>query len=284
MSPLHYRWLSTFLLLVLLCTFLALPGDAALPTALIDLQKGSYDDCLGTGAPCVRVDIGGASVTLTMTDLNLTKVNSVAIATGNGVVGSAVQRVAIASDNSPLAVTGTFFQSTQPVSIASMPTTPVTGTFFQSTQPVSIATMPTTPVTGTFFQSTQPVSVASLPLPTGGATEATLAALGTPGAAPCKTLKANLQGSALADITVDATSGGVTVLGSSITRCGAVIKLVSGGQIKCLSSGQGNPSTTAGFTLDVGDVLGVDTEAQEAYKCIRTGGTSGIVTVVEKTT
>jgi hypothetical protein len=34
-------------------------------------------------------------------------------------------------------VSGTFFQATQPVSIASMPTTPVTGTFWQATQPVS---------------------------------------------------------------------------------------------------------------------------------------------------
>lgn len=52
---------------------------------------------------------------------------------------------------------------------------PVSGTFFQATQPVSIATMPTTPVTGTFFQATQPISAVSLPLPTGAATEATLA-------------------------------------------------------------------------------------------------------------
>jgi hypothetical protein len=35
------------------------------------------------------------------------------------------------------AVTGTFWQTTQPVSIASMPSTPVTGTFWQTTQPVS---------------------------------------------------------------------------------------------------------------------------------------------------
>lgn len=79
-------------------------------------------------------------------------------------------------------VSGTFFQATQPVSIASMPSTPVTGTFwqatqpvsgtvtvgnaslavtgtfFQATQPVSIASMPSTPVTGTFWQATQPVS------------------------------------------------------------------------------------------------------------------------------
>ena len=38
---------------------------------------------------------------------------------------------------------------------------PVTGTFYQTTQPVSISTMPTTPVTGTFYQATQPVSLAT---------------------------------------------------------------------------------------------------------------------------
>ena len=36
-----------------------------------------------------------------------------------------------------VAVTGTFWQTTQPVSIASMPSTPVTGTFWQATQPIS---------------------------------------------------------------------------------------------------------------------------------------------------
>jgi len=41
--------------------------------------------------------------------------------------------------NGSLAVTGTFFQATQPVSLAVAPTTPVTGTFFQTTQPVSVA-------------------------------------------------------------------------------------------------------------------------------------------------
>ncbi len=66
-------------------------------------------------------------------------------------------------------VSGTFWQATQPVSIATMPSTPVTGTFWQATQPVSgtfwqttqpvsITTMPSTPVTGTFWQATQPIS------------------------------------------------------------------------------------------------------------------------------
>ena len=60
--------------------------------------------------------------------------------------------------NNTIGVTGSFWQATQPVSIASMPSTPVTGTFWQATQPVSIASMPSTPVTGTFWQATQPVS------------------------------------------------------------------------------------------------------------------------------
>jgi len=44
------------------------------------------------------------------------------------------------------------------------------------TQPVSLATAPTTPVTGTFWQATQPVSAAALPLPSGASTETALAA------------------------------------------------------------------------------------------------------------
>jgi len=58
-----------------------------------------------------------------------------------------------------VAVTGTFWQATQPVS----------GTFWQATQPVS----------GTFWQATQPVSAVSLPLPLGAATEATLGLVAT---------------------------------------------------------------------------------------------------------
>ena len=52
----------------------------------------------------------------------------------------------------------------------------VTGTFWQTTQPVSgtVGISGTVGVTGTFFQSTQPVSLASSPLPTGAATEETL--------------------------------------------------------------------------------------------------------------
>jgi hypothetical protein len=143
-----------------------------------------------------------------------------------------------------VAVSGTFFQTTQPVSAAALPlpsgaatsaaqtdgsqvakmrgddsgtsrdvqvdvngklnvnaaisgtvtvdgsgsTQPVSGTFFQATQPVSgtvgvsgtvtvDGSGSTQPVSGTFFQATQPVSAVSLPLPTGAATETSLAAV-----------------------------------------------------------------------------------------------------------
>lgn len=118
--------------------------------------------------------------------------------------------------NASLAVTGAFYQATQPVSAVSLPlpagaaqdgtdiTTPtampaggvgtrgwlsaiwtklngtigVAGTFWQATQPVS----------GTFWQATQPVSNASLPLPTGASTAAKQPVLGTAGAASADVL------------------------------------------------------------------------------------------------
>ena len=80
--------------------------------------------------------------------------------------------------NTSIPVTGTFFQATQPVSIAT--TVPVSGTFFQATQPISgtvaanatlspettkvigtVNVAGTVPVSGTFFQATQPVSLAT---------------------------------------------------------------------------------------------------------------------------
>jgi hypothetical protein len=65
-------------------------------------------------------------------------------------------------------VSGTFFQATQPVSIASP--VAVTGSFYQTTQPVSISAPVS--VTGSFYQATQPVSIATLP-PIGGAVSVT---------------------------------------------------------------------------------------------------------------
>lgn len=92
-------------------------------------------------------------------------------------LGSGTDTVSASVTNWPatVAVTGTFWQTTQPVSgpltdaQLRASAVPVSGTFWQATQPVS----------GTFWQSTQPVSAASLPLPSGAATETTLAAIKT---------------------------------------------------------------------------------------------------------
>lgn len=91
-------------------------------------------------------------------------------------------------------VSGVFFQTTQPISAASLPLPsgastsakqPALGTAGTASSDVltvqGIASMTalkvdgtggTFPVTGTFFQATQPVSAVSLPLPTGAATSA----------------------------------------------------------------------------------------------------------------
>ncbi len=75
-----------------------------------------------------------------------------ALTTGSNVIGHVIVDTAPST-----AVTGSFYQATQPVSLDSVPTHAVTYAG-GSTIPVSLATAPTTPVTGTFFQSTQPVS------------------------------------------------------------------------------------------------------------------------------
>jgi len=105
--------------------------------------------------------------------------------------------------NSSLAVTGTFWQATQPVSGALGKTWDLTSgadsvtsfqggtwstgrtwTLLNTTDSVNVGNFPSTyPVTGTFWQATQPVSAASLPLPTGAATSAKQPALGTAGTA-----------------------------------------------------------------------------------------------------
>lgn len=62
---------------------------------------------------------------------DLTSVGGVTLLRGNGVTGTGSPRVTIASDNTPFHVI-----------VDSAPTTAVTGTFFQATQPVSAASLP----------------------------------------------------------------------------------------------------------------------------------------------
>lgn len=125
----------------------------------------------GAGASVATDDVGGVHYQITK------------LAYG------ALDSVTLVSGSNPLPISGTV--------TANVGTVPVTGTFWQATQPVSIAATvavsgPLTdaqlratavPVSGTFYQATQPVSAASLPLPSGAATSAKQPALGTAGVA-----------------------------------------------------------------------------------------------------
>ena len=95
----------------------------------------------------------GAAHALTLDSSNALYVDCLAGCGGGGGGGTVAQGAAgssawLTSDSAldalisggKLPVSGTFWQTTQPVSIASMPTTPVSGTFWQATQPVSDAT------------------------------------------------------------------------------------------------------------------------------------------------
>lgn len=109
-------------------------------------------------------------------------------------------------------------------------------------------------VTGTFWQSTQPISVASLPLPSGAATEASLALLSKPSDSQHSTLDdvvlalrqviqalaypPNIDRSA-ASARVNVTSGTVTTV-STVTTCTTVTGMTNIDSIqgKILMNGQ----------------------------------------------
>ncbi len=101
------------------------------------------------------------------TESTLNSIDGKTPALGQGLMAASVP-VAIASNQTAIPVTGTFFQATQPVSIASSVavTGPLTDTQLRaSAVPVSLAS-----TTITNFPATQPISAASLPLPTGAST------------------------------------------------------------------------------------------------------------------
>jgi hypothetical protein len=79
------------------------------------------------------------------TETTLAALNTKTPALGQATMANS-RPVVLASNQSAVPVSGTFWQATQPVS----------GTFWQATQPVSIAAP--VAVTGTFWQATQPVS------------------------------------------------------------------------------------------------------------------------------
>ncbi len=183
-------------------------NDAPIPVTVVNGEGGGVTDTQLRASP-LPVSIVGASVTLNVDELGDVDISDRAgrllghvivdsMPAGSAALTDAELRadpVAVEVSNYPAsqAVTGAFYQTTQPVSgpatdaqmrAAPIPISgtvtvnvgltdtqlratplPVSGTFYQATQPVS----------GTFWQATQPVSAAALPLPSGASTEATLA-------------------------------------------------------------------------------------------------------------
>ena len=148
-----------------------------------------------------------------------------------------------------VAVTGTFWQATQPVS----------GTFWQATQPVS----------GTFWQATQPVSLAS---PVGAGTEA---------AAIRVTLATDSTGVVSIDdnggaITVDGT---VAVTGMTACNTGAVVLAAGTAEIGKLGAGTAEIGKLAAGTALIGKV-GIDQSTANANEVVVKSGTVTTVSTV----
>jgi hypothetical protein len=114
---------------------------------------------------------------------------------GNSTSNAALKKIAL--ELQTVAVTGTFYQTTQPISAAALPLPSGAATAANQTSSLSnvgtsatiaqtiqgSATGVAVPVAGAFYQATQPISAFSLPLPTGAATAALQPALNGDGGA-----------------------------------------------------------------------------------------------------
>jgi hypothetical protein len=96
------------------------------------VQSGTWNIGSVTTLPNITI---GSMPAVTATDLDIRDLTSVSDSVK--VEGGNTADVKVTLDSEIVAVTGAFFQETQPVSIATMPSTPVTGTFWQETQPIS---------------------------------------------------------------------------------------------------------------------------------------------------
>lgn len=193
----------------------------SIPTTAVS-QSGTWTVQVPGNLAVTSIADGGNSIT----------VDGTVAATQSGSWSTSIPHSLAITSMPSTPVTGTFWQTTQPVTLShsvavtSVPTTnvatpvgalaitspsalPVSGTFFQSVQPVilnnavSVTSMPSTPVTGTFWQTTQPVtlshSVAVTTMPTTAVSQSGAWTMQVPG---------NLAITSLADggnsLTVDA--------------------------------------------------------------------------------
>lgn len=208
--------------------------------------SSSTSPTFGAAFPSVGTPVGGSDGTnfqaLQLDASKFLKVNlQTALPAGANVIGHVIV------DSTPAtAVTGTFWQATQPVSIASMPSTPVTGTFWQATQPVSLAALPSlaagSAVIGHVIVDTAPSTAVT--------NVGTFAVQVTSTANPCMAPGATIQGAA----GVTSGTSAVQIIGLSGTTkiyvCSITVTGVSGTTPTfSLKYGTGTACATGGVTL-----------------------------------
>tara|TARA_R110000868_G_scaffold148399_7_gene370319 strand:- start:70 stop:1002 length:933 start_codon:yes stop_codon:yes gene_type:complete len=139
-----------------------LTTQSGTPATVPSASVIATDDVSSVHFQKVKLDVGGDGVSVPASgdatnglDVDVTRVQ------GTVTVGDGGGTISVDDGGGTLTVDGTVA---------------VTGAY-QATQPVSLATAPTTPVTGTFWQTTQPVS--GTVAVTGVATELTLASVDT---------------------------------------------------------------------------------------------------------
>src|SRR4030088_238357 len=155
-----------------------------------------------------RLDVYATTTPGGTQDVNLVKVAGSAVSLGQKTSALSIP-VVLGSDQSALAVNGTFWQATQPVS----------GTFFQATQPVS----------GTFWQATQPVSgavsVSSIPAITFAAPQSVNAFVGTNG----RTTPTSCDSIAAVNISTATTTAVIALSNTNaVYVCGYMLQIISG--------------------------------------------------------
>ena len=262
----------------------SIAATVAISAASLPLPAGAAQDVTLTGGLQKVINRGGAKGTTVAADITSISVDANTQALHTNVTNFPASQ----------AVTGTFYQATQPVSIATMPSTPVTGTFwqttqpvsgtvtvgnaslavtgtfFQTTQPVSIATMPSTPVTGTFWQTTQPVSgtVTINAIPTGANTIGNVGLVA--GAAAIGTVSINAALPA-------GTNAIGTTMGPTLTKATQGTTGYSVQDLKDSGRAIVNAATA------IAGVTAVTTEALVALNVSRDGATTASVTTIAVT-
>jgi hypothetical protein len=132
---------------------------------------------------------------------------SVTIGAGTAQIGSVT-----ASISGTVPVSGTFWQATQPVSLASVPAL-AAGT--NQIGSVTASITGTVPVSGTFYQATQPVSLASLPALAAGSAQ--IGAV-TVSAISSTVTVASVQGSSATTTTFTSVTASTSIVAASSSR------------------------------------------------------------------